>query len=129
MTARKKPKNVMRVRTSVWIENEAGQSVFGKGRLQILTAIRETGSIKAAAQSIGMSYRGLWGRLKSSEERLGFPLVTSRAGSGPSSGTRLTPEAVVLMERYEHLLTVAQGSAEQVFEAEIRALLNKRKKS
>lgn len=116
-------KNQVKVRTSVWIETDQGKSVFGKGRLQILTAIQDTGSIKAAAEAMGMSYRGLWGRLKTTEKRLGFALVVSQPGSGPQSGSRLTPEALALMAQYETLLTSVEAQADEAFQGKLAALL------
>jgi len=41
----------------------------------VLGAVRHEGSIAAAARSLGLSYRYLWGYLKEQEERLGRALV------------------------------------------------------
>ncbi|MCP4550152.1 MAG: LysR family transcriptional regulator [bacterium] len=113
----------MRAKTTVWIENDAGEVVYGLGRQKILEAIQDCGSIKAAAERLDMSYRGLWGRLKNSEKRLGFALVKSIPGSGKSSGTTLTPAAVALMKRYGKLLQKTRVVTDRTFDATIKELL------
>jgi molybdate transport system regulatory protein len=100
---------------NLWIENPQGELLFGEGRLQILQAIEEHGTLSAAAEALGMSYRGLWARVRHSERRLGFPLIESRAGRGPESGTSLTAEGHAIMERYARLLTQTQTAAQTAF--------------
>jgi molybdate transport system regulatory protein len=89
----------MRLQINVWVENPKGELLFGEGRLQILQAIEKHGTLSAAAEALGMSYRGLWARVRHSERRLGFPLIESHAGRGPHSGTSLTAEGRAIMER------------------------------
>lgn len=43
------------VKSRIWIDDENGDVVFGSGRLRILNAIEEHGSILAAAKALGMS--------------------------------------------------------------------------
>ncbi|AMO25565.1 substrate-binding domain-containing protein [Ramlibacter tataouinensis] len=43
--------------------------------INLLAALREQGSISAAAKALGLSYRHVWGELKRWEEELGMPLV------------------------------------------------------
>ena len=43
--------------------------------MDLLQAVRQHGSISAAARSLGLSYRHVWGELKRWEQRLGRPLV------------------------------------------------------
>ena len=47
--------------------------------MDLLHAVREHGSISAAARALGLSYRHVWGELKRWETELGHPLVTWRA--------------------------------------------------
>ena len=56
------------VRVHIWLETVDGVA-FGMGRLLLLDAIEETGSLKAAAEQLGMSYRAAWGKIKSTERR------------------------------------------------------------
>ncbi len=105
----------MHVRFSVWIENDEGQLLYGEGRQQILEAVEQHGSLSAAAEALGMSYRGLWARIRHSERRLGFPLIESHAGRGPDSGTSLTAEGRVIMKRYTKLQEKAQAAVDRAF--------------
>lgn len=78
-----------RVCVKVWIE-EGGEPVFGEGRARLLEEIERTGSISAAARSLGMSYRHAWDHVKKMETRLGQPLVARRSGGHAGGGSRLT---------------------------------------
>jgi putative molybdopterin biosynthesis protein len=55
----------------------------------LLSAVREHGSIQHAAKAMGLSYRHVWGALKHWQEVLGQPLVTWSQGQP----ARLTPFA------------------------------------
>jgi len=105
----------LRPRVSLWLETPEGQPVFGKGRMAMLDAIDAQGSLSAAAQALGMSYRGMWARLRRSEERLGVSLVSSHAGRGKSSGSTLTPEGRELAQRYRLLLQRITAAADQAY--------------
>lgn len=85
------------VRVHIWLQN-GNSAAFGLGRLMLLQAIDETGSLKSAAESLGMSYRAAWGKLKSSEEALGMALVEKNGGN--RSGYALTPFGRKMKEQF-----------------------------
>ena len=114
------------LRLSLWLENSAGEVLFGAGRLQILQAIQEHGSLSAAAQRLGMSYRGLWARIRHSERRLGFPLIETHAGRSPASGAKLTPQAREIMKRFAGLLTKVTDFSDQEFDRIFRTKTKKK---
>ncbi|MDA8127052.1 MAG: LysR family transcriptional regulator [Deltaproteobacteria bacterium] len=89
----------MNIKHKVWIEKE-GRVVFGRGRDDILTAVRDMRSLNAAAKKLQMSYRAAWGRLKASEERMGMKLVEIDANE---KGMHLTSQAEALIDRFEQL--------------------------
>jgi molybdate transport system regulatory protein len=93
----------MKVRTKVWIEDDGGKVVFGGGRDCMLEAIDRLGSMNKAAKALKMSYRGLWGRIKSTENRIGTKLVTTRPGGGKGSGSILTPAGKRFLKNYKLL--------------------------
>ncbi len=80
----------------MWIENEKGEIVMGEGRAKILEIIDRTGSINKTAKELGMSYRGVWGKLKATEEALGLKVVSSEG----RAGSNLTPEGKYFLDRY-----------------------------
>ena len=89
----------MEIKYKIWIEKD-GKVVFGKGRDNILKAIRTGHSLNAAAKKLQMSYRAAWGRLKASEERMGMKLVEIDAAE---KGMHLTTQAEAIIERFEQL--------------------------
>jgi len=89
-------------RVKVWLET-GDQYVFGLGISEILKAIEQTGSIKAAAERLGKSYRHVWARVKKAEEALGEPLVDTRVGGKGSGRSSLTELAGRLVADYDAL--------------------------
>ena len=89
------------LRTKIWIVDASGEVLFGMGRVKILEAIDRSGSINAAAKSLKMSYRAVWGRIKATEERLGKPLVVRTTGGASGGGSILTPYARELISEYK----------------------------
>jgi molybdate transport system regulatory protein len=95
----------MKIRMKLWLEAN-GKVLFGHGRLELLQAIAETGSLAGAAKKLDMSYRAAWGRLKASEERLGLALL--EPGGKGRRNSELTPQARELLHWFEELETQAQ---------------------
>ncbi|WP_027366329.1 winged helix-turn-helix domain-containing protein [Desulfocurvibacter africanus] len=89
------------VRMHLWLETEDGV-FFGLGRLKLLESIESSGSLKAAAISLGMSYRAAWGKIKRTERVLGFALIEKTAGN--RTGYRLTEAGVLLKDSYRRWL-------------------------
>ncbi len=88
------------VRLKVWIEMD-GQPIMGEGRHEMLRAIHRNGSIIQAAREIGISYRKVRGAIGHMEQSMGRTLVNTRRGGGNGGGAELTPEALLLIDRYE----------------------------
>jgi molybdate transport system regulatory protein len=86
------------VRSKVWFQVGAGH-VFGPGLFRLLDGIRRYGTLQAAAEAAGVSYRFAWKQIRGAEERLGRPLVVRRRGGVRGGGTDLAPAG-------RHLLTV-----------------------
>jgi molybdate transport system regulatory protein len=104
------------IKSKIWIEDENGEVVFGSGRLRILNAVAEHGSILGAAKELNMSYRAVWGKIKATEERLGQPLVARREGGARGGGSELTPLGKALVERFRQLQTLTETSADSLFQ-------------
>jgi len=64
----------------------------------LLAKIAEHGSIKKAADDLGMSYRAAWGKIKKSEQVLGIKLIV-QSGS-KREGHVLTESGKMLMEQF-----------------------------
>jgi molybdate transport system regulatory protein len=108
--------SAMKVRTKVWIEDDHGKVVFGSGRVRMLEAIRRLGSMNKAAKALKMSYRALWGRIKSTEDRIGARLVTTKAGGGKGSGSMLTLTGKRFLKNYKLLEDSLHQRADKEFD-------------
>jgi molybdate transport system regulatory protein len=105
----------LRVKSKFWIEAEDGGAIFGGGRLAILDRVDQLGSIKAAADDLKMSYRAVWGKIKTAEKRLGIRLLETSPGGGPRRGARLTDEAREFIARYRELCERGNLQADKLF--------------
>lgn len=61
----------------------AGQSLIRNPLLDTLHAVQQHGSISAAARSLQLSYRHVWGELKRWEQQLGNELLIWEKASPP----------------------------------------------
>lgn len=73
---------------------------IGPGKVALLEAIAQTGSLSAAARSIGMSYRRAWLLLDETNTAFKSPVVHTSTGGAQGGGTVLTPLGVTLITRY-----------------------------
>jgi molybdate transport system regulatory protein len=85
------------IRLHLWLETDKGL-FFGLGRMKILKCIHEGQSLKGAAESLGMSYRAAWGKIKKTEKVIGVKLVEKKKGN--RSGYELTPKGQELMNKF-----------------------------
>ena len=106
----------MKVRTKVWIDNDHDKVIFGSGRVRMLEAIDRLGSMNKAAKELKMSYRALWGRIKSTEDRMGARMLITRPGGGKGSGSVLTPTGKRFLENYRRLTNRIVEQADQAFD-------------
>lgn len=104
----------MRVHTKIWIEDDEGRLLVGEGRLKIFHAIASTGSMSAAARELGMSYRAVWGKVRTTEERLGLRLVEGTAGGPKHGGAKLTEDAWEFLKCFETLNEKATDAVEKL---------------
>jgi len=100
----------LKVRSKIWIENEKGELVIGTGRLRILEAIIEVGSINKAAQKLKQPFRAVWGKIRATETRCGFKLVETT-----NEGSKLTREGLELLWAYTRLRNRCERYADQQF--------------
>ena len=101
----------LKIKTKIWIENEEGKLVIGTGRLRILEAIMEVGSMNKAATKLGQPFRAVWGKIKATEQRCGFKLVETA-----QSGSKLTQEGMDLMWKYHQIQTRCEEYADSQFQ-------------
>lgn len=83
-----------------WL-NIQDEPLFGEGRMDLLKAIRDHGSILQAATATGIQYKRAWVMIHDAEERIGARLVNSGRGGAGGGGTRISPLAEKLLDLWE----------------------------
>jgi len=84
---------------AVWMK-VGDQSLGGHGRIGLLRAIAELGSISQAARSIGMSYKTAWDAVDTMNNLAGEPLVVRSTGGRGGGSTLLTERGMQLIQRF-----------------------------
>ncbi len=101
---------------NVWLEKD-GQVVLSLWRMRLLQAVADTGSISAAAESLGVPYRVAWQKLHEMEERLGEKLLETQIGGTSGGGARLTPAADRYLDQFERFAHDMERFVVDSFEA------------
>jgi molybdate transport system regulatory protein len=112
-----------KLRTKIWIVDQSDNVLFGMGRVKILEAIEQHGSINAAAKSLKMSYRAVWGRINATEQRLGRELVVRTTGGASGGGSALTPFAIDLIKAFKSFRRQVLNDADERFDKSLLARL------
>jgi molybdate transport system regulatory protein len=98
---------------AVWM-TVGGEKFGGQGRVELLAAIAQTGSISQAAKAIGMSYKGAWDAIDAMNKLAGEALVERVAGGKGGGGTRLTARGEQLVRNFRALEQLHQQFLEQL---------------
>ncbi len=101
----------VRLKSRQWLEDSNGNMIMGEGRQRIFELIEETGSINQTAKLMKMSYRGVWGKIKATEEHLNKKIVLSEK----RHGSRLTEDGKRLLKNYARLKKECQKADEEIF--------------
>ena len=77
----------MGLRSRQWIVSENGSIIIGEGRKEILENIEKTGSLNKTAKVMKMSYKGVWSKIRATENSLKIKLIVAdrKHGSLPLS--------------------------------------------
>jgi molybdate transport system regulatory protein len=101
---------------SIRIDLESGGRI-GPGKIALLEAIRKTGSITAAAQSMQMSYRRAWLLVDELNKLLSEPVVTTAVGGVMGGGTIVTPVGEKTIALYHSIEAHTRAAARSEFHA------------
>ncbi len=100
-----------------------GEIAMGPGKADLLDAIGQTGSISAAARSLGMSYRRAWLLVDVMNRCFAQALVATQPGGGKASGAHLTAQGRAVLAAYRALSAQVEAGAAGMELAAIEAAL------
>ena len=103
------------VRLSIMNPNTESSSVFGRGIASLCIGVRDTGSLNAAAKSMGMAYSKAWRIIKETEAALDVQLL-NRDGA---HGSTLTDECVQILDAYQAIEKAMQDQADALYREQI----------
>lgn len=91
----------------------------GPGKIALLEAIAETGSISAGARKMGMSYRKAWLLIDAFNNTFREPVISTETGGEQGGGATLTPtgnEVLRLFREMEQKAIAATEPSRRAFE-------------
>lgn len=103
-----------------WLIGPDGDNWIGIGRVRLLKAIDETGSIRQAAKQLGMSYKRAWSLVQAMNALGPHPMVERATGGKKGGGAFLTAYGRQTLALYAKLEAKMRDCA-QALEADIQA--------
>lgn len=91
-----------KIKSRIWIEVE-NNVLLGEGRVQLLKAIDETGSLSKAAKSMNISYKKAWGLLDSINKSAKKPVTINTIGGKGGGGAELTDYGKALILAFDDI--------------------------
>jgi molybdate transport system regulatory protein len=104
------------VRHKVWLDAD-GRFAVGDGGTDLVRAIARTGSVRAAALSVGWSCRHALAYLDNAERRLKRSLVERTRGGHERGGARLSADGRDFLRRYSGFRRRAQSAVLALYRA------------
>jgi molybdate transport system regulatory protein len=86
-------------RLSIRVDLASGARI-GPGKVAVLEAIAQSGSISAAGRALHISYRRTWELVEDLNASLGAPVVQTAAGGSGGGGASLTELGQAVVSRY-----------------------------
>ena len=84
---------------------------IGPGKIRLLEAVRDTGSISEAGRSLDMSYRRAWLLVDDMNRCFREPVVTTQLGGKRGGGAALTRFGETVVEQYRGIERDAHAAA------------------
>ena len=112
----------IRLHYKIWMSDEKENGILGDGKWQFLKLIDEKGSLKAACDELGYTYRRTWGNLRKIENFFGFPLLEKHRGGSEGGNTILTPEGRQLVHAFDKFHVSVDAMIQNGFEEFINDL-------
>ena len=91
-----------KIKSRIWIETD-NNVLLGEGRVRLLKAIDETGSLTKAAKTLKISYKKAWSLVDSVNKSAKKPITISSIGGKGGGGAQLTPYGKSLITAFENI--------------------------
>lgn len=91
-----------KIKSRIWIEVD-GKVLLGEGRVRLLKAIEETGSLSKAAKSLHLSYKKAWTMIDAVNKSGKEPVVVMSIGGAGGGGARITEYGHDLISVFEDI--------------------------
>lgn len=112
-------------RFKLWISSSEAEGVFGDGKWRLLAAIGQDKSLRAACESLGMSYRKAWGDLQKAERTLGVTFLERHRGGSGGGRTTLTEVGEKWLAAYSRFRSEVEAATADAYEKHIAVLLDR----
>jgi molybdate transport system regulatory protein len=90
---------------------------LGPGKIDLLESIQKTGSLRQAAQALGMSYRRAWLLLDGLNRSFAEPASTASIGGQGGGGVTLTPFGLEIIRSYRAAAQAIESAAQKELES------------
>lgn len=111
------------VKFKLWLNSNEAEGVFGDGKWRLLRAIDREGSLRAASEKLGISYRKAWGDLKKMEDALRISLLEKKRGGVKGGRTGLTEQGQKWLKAYTQFRSAIQAAAQKAYDRHIKVLV------
>ncbi|GAA4970417.1 winged helix-turn-helix domain-containing protein [Algibacter aquimarinus] len=91
-----------KIKSRIWIESDENV-LLGEGRVHLLKAIQETGSLSKAAKSLNISYKKAWQLLDSVNKSAKKPVTINSIGGKGGGGAELTEYGKSLVKAFDEI--------------------------
>ena len=91
-----------KIKSRIWIEVD-DKVLLGEGRVNLLKAIKKTGSLSKAAKSLKMSYKKAWTLIDAVNKSAEKPVVITSVGGKNGGGATITPYGEKLISVFEDI--------------------------
>ena len=95
---------------------------MGPGKADLLDAVARSGSIRAAAEELGMSYMRAWTLIRTMNAAFRSPLVEKERGGSAQGGAQLTARGRKVLELYRRMEEKAERAIARDWEQMKREL-------
>ncbi|WP_308992278.1 LysR family transcriptional regulator [Mariniflexile litorale] len=91
-----------KIKSRIWIECDE-HVLLGEGRVQLLKAIEETGSLSKAAKTLNLSYKKAWNLIDSVNKSAKKPVTINSTGGKGGGGAELTEYGKALILVFDEI--------------------------